>query len=178
MIHQFNLVPFRRRSSSIHPVNSVKHIVDAEGQLAAATASGIPIAVTVDALTTPFKPGDIRIGGKINGFYISVFMIGSGAGGQQGSLNWILYKEHAGQAAVAPTPSAAGTSEIRNQIIHQEKGLAGSEDGSPMIFKGVIAVPRGMRRMREGDSWFIRLLNTDATNNVNFCVQSIYKSFF
>ncbi len=179
MIHHNNLMAFgRRMGSSIRPVNSIKHIIDAEGALSAATASGVPLAVTVPTFSATFKPGDIRIGGKINGFYISVFMIGTGASGQQGSLNWILYKEHAGQAAIAPTPNNVGISEIRNQVIHQEKGLAGSEDGSPMIFKGVIAIPRGMRRMREGDTWFIRLLNTDAVNDVNFCVQSIFKSYF
>ncbi len=168
---------FRRRSLS--PVNSIKHIIDAQGALAAATASGVPISTAVPNLDpNTFNPVEVRVGGTINAFYLSVFMIGATGTGQDGSLNWLLYKEHAGQAAQAPDPSNAGTSMIRNQIIHQEKGLAGSADGTPMVFKGVIVIPKGMRRMREGDQWFVRLVNTDAANNVNFCVQSIYKSFF
>ncbi len=106
-------------------------------------------------------------------------MIGDGGAGQgSGSLDWYIWKEHAGQGAAPADPGSTGTSELRNQIIHEEKGLAGSGDGTPMAFKGVIMVPRGMRRMREGDVWNIRLKNNSATGDVNICTKAIYKSYF
>jgi len=171
------LVPRFRRGSSLSPINSVKHIIDTEGAMSGAAQASVPLATTVESLSTPFNAGEVLLGSKINAFYITFFSIGATGSGQTGSINWILWKQHAGQSAVSPNPSGAGDSEVRNQIIHQEKGLAGSADGTPMAFKGVIVVPRGMRRMRSGDIWFIRFVNTDGTNDVNFCVQSIYKSF-
>ncbi len=169
----------RRFNRSLHPVNSIKHILDSQGVLASGNQSATPIIVAVPNVdTTTFKPGDVRVGSHVNGIYLSVFMLGASGGGLSGSLNWLMYKEHEGQAAQAPDPANAGVSMIRNQIIHQEKGLAGSADGTPMVFKGVIKIPKSMRRMREGDTWFIRFVNTDAVNDANFCLQTIYKSYF
>ncbi len=105
-------------------------------------------------------------------------MLGASGGGLQASLNWYIAKLHAGQTVSDfPGADATGNSQLRNQIIHQEKGLAGSQDGTPMGFKGVIVVPRGMRRMREGDQWFISLKNQDGVNDAIFCIRSIHKSF-
>ncbi len=164
---------FRAKS----PINSIKHIIDSEGALTAGGSSFTPIATAVPNVdATTFVPGNIRVGATINGFFLSVFMIGATGTGLSGSLNWILQKIHADQTA--DNPGLTGTSEKRNQIIHEEKGLAGSADGTPMVFKGVIAVPRGMRRMREGDQWFVALRSTDATADANFCVKAIYKSYF
>ncbi len=105
-------------------------------------------------------------------------MIGASGGGLNNSLNWYISKEHTGQAGDFPQPSETGVSALRNQIFHEEKGLAGSADGTPMAFKGVIVIPRGMRRMREGDVIALHLRNLDVTNDANFCIKAIYKSYF
>ncbi len=148
-----------------------------EGVLSAGTASNVPIGDTVNVPSTSFNPVENILGSTVNGFFLSVFMIGATGSGQSGSLNWLIYKERTGQGPDAPNPAAAGDSPLRNQIIHQEKGLAGSADGTPMAFKGVVGVPRVYRRFREGDRWFIRLSNTDTVNDVNFCVRAIYNSY-
>ncbi len=170
-------MPFRRRGSSLQPINSVKHIIDSEGALSAGATSMNVIADTVNVPSDPFNPVEVKLGAKVNAFFISVFAIGATGTGQTGSINWLLWKRKAGQSA-NPNPASAGTSILRSQIIHQEKGLAGSADGTPMAFKGVIVIPRGMRRMAAEDSWELHLSNTDTTNDVNFCVRAIYKSFF
>ncbi len=165
------------RGRSLVPVNSIKHIIDSEGDLTGAR-SDTPIATAVVTASTTFNPVEVEFGRKINGFFISVFMIGATGTGLDASLNWYIAKRHAGQAiSDFPGADSTGTSQLRNQIIHQEKGLAGSADGTPMAFKGVIVVPRGMRRMREGDEWFISLKNNDGTNDATFCIRSIHKSF-
>ncbi len=170
---------FRRRSNALRPVNSVKHILDVDGTLLeVGTNVSATIAVTVPALDTTFKPGDLRIGETVNGFFLSIFVIGATGAPIGASINWYLIKVHSGQGTT-PDPSNTGISEIRNQIIHEEKGLAGSGDGTAMAFKGVIAVPKGMRRMREGDSWRVVLaLNGLASADANFCLKAIYKSYF
>ncbi len=177
MTGQVILMPFGRRSSSLQPVNSIKHIIDSEGALSGANASNTPIASAVTSLATTFNPVEVRVGSKINAFFISLFVIGATGAPLTQSINWFIWKEHEGQALSAPSPGATGISKVRNQIIHEEKGLAGSGDGTPMAFKGVIVVPRGMRRMREGDIWNIRLNSLDATVDATFCIKAIYKSF-
>ncbi len=106
-------------------------------------------------------------------------MLGATGGGLNGSLNWYIAKARSGQAPGAdfPDPGSTGVSDMRNQIFHEEKGLAGSADGTPMAFKGVVVIPRSMRRMREGDQLFVKLRSTDNMNDTNFCVKVIFKSF-
>ncbi len=160
-------------------INSIKHIIDVDGELLATGAvSQLNVAVAVPNVDpTTFVPGDVRVGAHVNGLFLSVFIIG--ASGQEigGSINWYIAKLHEGQSA--PDPNNTGVSKIRNQIFHQEKGLAGSGDGSPMAFKGVIVVPKSFRRMREGDKIVVALaLNGVATSNATFCFKAIYKSFY
>ncbi len=174
------IVPFRRRGSALRPINSIKHIIDTDGTLLEnGTNVSVTIAVTVpNTDSSTFSPGDIRLGGKINGFFISLFVLGASGAAIGASVNWYIIKHHANQG-VDPDPSNTGVSPVRNQIFHQEKGLAGSGDGTPMAFKGVIVIPKGMRTMREGESFRIVLaLNGLATSDANFCLKAIYKSFF
>ncbi len=176
-MEQIKVVPFRRGYAR-RPVNSIKHILDVEGVLSAGIGSQSVIAVAVPNVdTSTFKPGDIRTGGTINGFFLSIFSLGSSGASPTGAVNWHLIKLHDQQSS--PDPGNTGISMLRNQIIHEEKGLVASGDGTPMVFKGVIAIPKGMRRMREGDSWviFIRSAGQGATD-INFCIKAIYKSYF
>ncbi len=171
------VMPRFGRFQSTRPINRTKNILDISGAVAGGATSVQSIATAVDTPTSPFKPGDVTVGGKINGFYVSLYVIGSTGAPLSGPINWYLWKQHAGQAATQPTPGATGTSELRNQIIHEEKGLSGSGDGTPMVFKGVIAVPKGMRRMRSGDVWQIAL-NSDVADTNNFCTKVIFNAFY
>ncbi len=171
-------MPFRRSSRIGNIVQSIKHVVDAEGALTGALTSFTPISESVVTRTTPFKPSEITIGETINGFFLSIFMIGATGAGPIGSLNWYIAKLRGGQnTGDLPAPGSTGVSTLRNQIFHEEKGLSGSADGTPMAFKGVIAVPKAMRRQREGDQFVIGLRSLDATVDVQFCIKAIYKSF-
>ncbi len=138
----------------------------------------VPIAVAVETPTSPFKPGDVMIGSKIFAFFLSIFMIGDSSAAVTGDQNWMLSKLREGQSTGdLPPANSAGSNGIRRQIIHMEKGLVGSGDGTPMAFKGVIKVPRGMQTMRQGDQWIITFFNNDGTQTVSQCVRAIYKSF-
>ncbi len=163
---------FRRRSS---PINSLKHVIDSEGALTA-TKSVSVIAQQTAVRSDPFNPVQVLTGERINAFFITIFIKGSSGTTVNGSQNWYIMKQHAGQAAVVPDPGSTGTSNIRNQIFHEEKGLVGSGDGTAMAFKGVIVVPKGMRRIRDGDIFQLVLLN-NGTDAAEFCIKAIYKSF-
>ncbi len=173
------VVPFRKRNRLGTMIHSIKHVVEAEGNVVGSARSIVPLSTTVQARTDPFNPVELVLGENVNGIFLSVFAIGSTGSGQDGAINWYIAKGRSGQNTSAdfPPSQSVGVSEVRSQIFHQEKGLAGSADGTPMVFKGVIVVPKHMRRQREGDSFFFVINNTDATNGVNFCVRAIYKSF-
>ncbi len=169
----------RRTSRLGTQIHSIKHVIDSEGALTGASSSTNVFATAVVARNTVFNPAEVVVGETVNGIFLSIFMIGATGSGQDGSLNWYIAKSRSGQLPGAdfPDPGSTGISDLRNQIFHEEKGLAGSADGTAMAFKGVVVIPRSMRRMREGDQLFIKLRSTDAVNNVNFCIKSIYKSF-
>ncbi len=168
---------FRRRSQGIRPVNRIKHVVDSSGGLTS-TSSVNALADTVTVLTDPFNPVEVELGSTINGMFISIYVIGSTGAPLEGPIDWYIGKGRASQTALNqfPDPGVTGTFDIRNQIFHEEKGLSGSGDGTPMVFKGVIAIPKGMRRMRSGDSIFIKIKCTGA-DVCNFCIKAIYNSY-
>ncbi len=166
---------FRR---GLQPVNRIKHIVDNQGGLSGGIVSVIPIVVTVNQDSPVFNPAEVKLASTVNAFFVSVFVIGATGAPLNGAIDWYIYKRRGGQSnADFPDPGNTGTSNVRNQIIHEEKGLAGSGDGTAMAFKGVIVIPRGMRRMREGDEWFMKLKSTDATSDAQFCTKYIFNSF-
>ncbi len=166
----------RRRGSSLHPVNSTKHVIDTGGGLTS-SVSTVTIATAVANYADPFVANQVKFGEKINAVFFSIFVIGATGSGLTGPIDWYFSKRHSGQLLSAlPDPGETGQSMVRNQILHEEKGLSGSADGTPMAFKGVLMVPKGIRRMREGDNLEIRLKMTDPDSGI-FCVKAIYKSF-
>ncbi len=149
--------------------------MDTEGELVQATPSTIDVATTVVVPSDPFVPGEVQLGSKIFSVFITIFIIGSTGAPVGASQNWLFGKLMQGQAGL-PAPSNVGVSPIRNQVLHQEKGLVGSGDGTAMAFKGVLKVPKGMQTMREGQKLQIRIENLDAINTA-FCFRAIYKSW-
>ncbi len=128
----------------------------------------------------------VPTGATVNGFYFSFFAIAEG--GEVASevplVDWYLIKNPGGafgttfDATNLPTPGATGSHANKRHIIHTEKGLAGGGDAStagvPMIFKGVIRIPRGMRRIAQGD---LLQLCVRANFNTKVCAQAIYKHY-
>ncbi len=164
------------RSRLGNQIHSFKHVIDTSGGLTS-TKSIVSLALGVEVKTVD-SPNQVLVGETINGIYLSIFIIGSTGAPLEGPLDWYIAKARAGQNQNTsfPDPGNTGISDVRNQIIHEEKGLSGSGDGTPMVFKGVIAIPKGMRRMREGDEIIVQLKATGA-DAPNFCVKAIYKSF-
>ncbi len=163
----------RRRMS---PIRSIKHVVDASGGITS-TKANIPFVIAVDVPNVSSTPTEVAIGSTINAFYISYYTIGSTGAPLSGPIDWYVVKRRDGQSTgFFPDPGNTGSSGVRNQIIHEEKGLPGSGDGTPMVFKGVIKIPPIYRRNRQGDVWDLVQI-ASATDTPNFCVKFIYKEF-
>ncbi len=165
-----------RRGMMLRPINSFKHVIDSSGTLTMGTVSEIPIASATTNDRDPASPTQIAIGSRITSFYISVFVLGT-TGSSSSLVDWHLFKSPGSAVITAskPTPGNVGVSNLRRFVFHEEKGLAATQDGTPMVFKGVIKIPPRFRRMGDDDVWFIRLLAADA--DMSFCVKVIYKDY-
>ncbi len=170
---------FRRRISRLGTiVNSVKHIVDAQGGIVADTKTNVDLVQGVDSATT-VGTANVQIGSKVFGIFLNVQVIGTGVGGVLNQLYLIIYKNPGNNVSAADIPkgNVTGASDFKRQIFHTEMiMLSSSSDDIPQtLFKGVIKIPRTFQNMRINDKISLQLFGPGGTSN--FCVQAIYKSF-
>ncbi len=170
--HHLTMV-FRRGNRLGNIINSVKNVIDGQGNIVATTDTEQQILVAVDAFDAS-STVEVATGSKIFGVFLTIYLYNN-ADQVAGSLDW-YYGVRRGVTTFADMPSAnqTGLSPLRNQILHNEKGLAGAigTGGPPMVFKGIIRIPRQYQRLREGDIHFISFRSSQAGK---FCIKAIYK---
>ncbi len=177
---------FRNRGRNLLVVNSKKHIVETSSVVAASTNTAfLNLIAGVDTYNLADADG-VPTGSKVNGVFLSIFFYTEGGevANEVPLVDWYLIHNPGNAFAQTfdannlPTPGATGIHKNKRFIIHTEKGLSGGGDASlagvPMVFKGVVAIPRKWRRIGEDD----RLLLCVRTNfNTKVCAQTIYKHF-
>ncbi len=175
-------MPFRRGMSRIRPVNSLKHIVDANGQLTGANQS------TVDIISTVSNPADNQTNQNetssvVNAIFLKVEVVGRISSASVNNVYMGVFKNPGG-LLTSPSLDNVGTSDRRKFMIHQEMVMtqAGLTDNSlvpRVIFKGVIVIPKSYRRNGVEDK--LQLVLQQKTGEVSqtteWCMQSIYKEF-
>ncbi len=173
MVHRFRPKPPLR----------IKHVVDTSTGIVATTNSvAQPITDGVDAYTLADVNG-CPTGSTVKGFYLSFYAISEG--GEVASeiplVDWYIIYNPGGafgttfDANNLPTPGVTGSHKNKRFIIHEEKGLAGGGDASlagvPMVFKGVVGIPRKWQRVGQDDTIQFCL----RTNfNTKFCIKTVY----
>ncbi len=178
---------FRRGRRGLgNKINSTKNIVDVSGIIAASTNTKLAtLAQTVEsaALATT---NEVDKGCSIYSIFLSMYQIAEGGevANEVPLMDWYIIKDDANNmgttfdASHLPTPGATGVHENKRYIFHTEKGLTGGGDislaGLPMIFKGVIKIPRGMQTFRMGDTLKICARTNFATKH---CISCIYKYY-
>ncbi len=168
------------------PIDSVKHIVDSQTIFPAVTSTVMqPVTDGVDAYSLADVNG-VPTGSKVFSFYLSFFLISEGGevANEVPVVDWYVIHNPGDawgttfDANNLPTPGATGAHKNKRHIIHEEKGLTGGGDASlsgvPMIFKGVIRIPRGMQRVGQDDTIQICGRANFATK---FCIKTIYKHY-
>ncbi len=169
------------------PINSRKNVFDISSVIAASTNAVVanPVDTVENALLSDVN--GVTRGCKIYSIYMSLFFISEGGelAAEVPLVDWYVIKDNGSTMQTAgfvvtglPTPGTTGLHENKRFILHHEKGLAGGGDvsltGLPMIFKGVIKIPKGMQTFRSGD----RILIIARANFASkFCLQAIYKWF-
>ncbi len=166
-----------RRSNSMRPVNSVKHVVDSQLAIPGNSQQFVTLAEGVYNAVLA-APADCEVGSKVNAIFLSVQVI-STAETALNNLYFMVFKNPSGSITPIPSANIIGTSEFKKFVIHQEMVmLSDAADSIPsQMFKGVILLPRHMRRMAIGDELKIAFFSPGAGNTRDACVQCIYKEF-
>jgi len=173
------------RALSIRPVNSVKHIVDTNGAVAAALQSTTDVINTVDSPQTIINPNQVHVGSNVKAIYLRVEVIGKiGAGGVD-NIYMAVVKNPA-NFFTFPNLDNQGISTRRKYIIHQEMIMTTPQNLSDNIgfprtlFKGVIVIPNLYQRNGINDRLQVLLQHRtgEVTQTTNFCIESIYKEFY
>ncbi len=169
------MMVFRRRMNmSIRPVHSIKHIVDKQSAITANTQESQFLAITKDAPVLG-SPEEVETGSTINAIYLNVSAYAT-TEAALANVYIVVFKDPGGSIG-SITPNAAGISDEKRFVIHQEmRMLGGSTTEIPVtIFRGVIKIPRGYRRFGPNDLLVVRILAPGV--NIDYCVQCIYKEY-
>ncbi len=174
---------FRR---NLRPINSRKNVVEQSSIVPAVTNTILDnLVLGVDQADLAVTE-EVTTGSKVGAFFVSIFIISEGGelANEVPLVNWYLFHDRGSKsdglfdASGLPTPGAQGTHVNKKDVIHSEQGLAGGGElslaGVPMIFKGVIRIPRGMQRIGVNDRFRI-CIRTNFASKV--CSQVIYKWF-
>ncbi len=172
----------RRQNLRLRPVNSVKHVVDTNGGVTGGTPSTNDVILGVDSPSSA-NTNQCLIGSTVHAIYLRVEVIQKVAAGGVDNIYMIVYKNPGGDLT-GPNVDAVGASDDKKRVIHQEMLMTGTvltaASAIPKtLFKGVIALPRAIRRNGVGDKLQVIIghRNGEATQQSNFCLQCIYKEF-
>ncbi len=174
-----------RFQRGLHPVISTKNVVDLSGILAAGTDTILlSLAITSDTATLAVA-SSVERGSTINSLFLEVYFITEGGEvANEVPLADFYVLKNPGNNFIGfdttnlPTPGATGTQDNKRFVFHEEKGLVGGGDASlsgvPMVFKGVLRIPKVYRKMNANDRIILCARANFATK---FCIKCIYKWF-
>ncbi len=166
-----------RRSRGLRPVNRIKHVIDAKGTVAAATAFSQILILATD---TPVLANTTQCetGSTVNGIYLRI-EVASNDDEVVGAIPqaYLTVTKNPGGNIVVPTADAVGADDNKRFVIHQEMMMIeNSKGGNPRtLFNGVIAIPKGYRRNAPNDQLIVKVLSPQL--DIAVCLQCHYKEF-
>ncbi len=169
----------RRFRSALHPVQRIKHIIDAEGNVDGTTLATVPIVVASD---TPVigSPTTVITGSSVHGIYLHVEVSHTSGVGRP-NVYMIIFKNPGGNLANASfIPDNMGINDNKRYVIHQEMVLMSGDAGNGLprpLFNGVIVIPKGLSRFGPGDTLNMNIITGTPAVNADWCIQSHYKEF-
>ncbi len=173
-------MPFRRRSSQMRPIHSIKHIVDLQNTIPGNATQTFTLVKSVDAPVVS-SADEVETGSRVNSFYLNVQTVANTTGAGIKNLYFMIYKNPGANIPLAniPSPNQVGQSDFKTKVFHQEmRMLSDAGDSIPVnMFTGVIRIPKFMRRMGINDEISIAFFTPDAGNSYDSCVQCIYKEY-
>ncbi len=168
---------FRRRfrGNSLRPVNRIKHVVDAQFATPLNTAVNTFLINTVDTPALA-NTDQVETGSTVNGIFLVIEAVNTGVTGVLANAYIMVYKNPGGNL-VFPNPTAVGADDNKKFVIHQEMVMLQMQDNSNprTLFKGVIVIPKHLRRNGPNDQLIVRAFAPGV--ETNWCMQAHYKEF-
>ncbi len=173
LTHQETMPRFRSRSN-LRPIHRIKHVVDNQQSFALGTAVNVTLIDTKDAPVLT-SPDEVETGSSVNGIYLKVEAYATSSAALA-NFYMIVYKNPGGNIA-AIAPNTVGINDNKRYVIHQEMIMFQKQTNSNprTVFNGVIAIPKGYRRMGPNDQLLLRMLAPGVNGDV--CAQCHYKEF-
>ncbi len=174
---------YSRQANRLRPVNSIKHVVDAETTVIGATVSTIPL-IDTDDLPTLANVSEVLTGSTVGSIYLKVEVQSAATGFQGVPRIYFAVQKSPGNNIAATNPSSVGDSDVKKYVIHQEMTMVGeitstTQPPSRTMFQGVIMIPRGYRRNGPDDRLQLNFAHNsgEGTGTTRVCVQCIYKEY-
>ncbi len=169
----------RRFRSSLHPVQRIKHVIDANGSVDDTPVVTVPL---IDASDTPTLAAvtEVITGSKVHGIYLHVEVSHTSGVGRPQIYMCVYKNPGTAYAGTSFDPKAIGGNELKRFVIHQEMLMMSGDAGNGLprpLFNGVIVIPKGMQRFGPDDRLAINLITGTAGVNADWCLQAHYKEF-
>ncbi len=164
-----------RSSMALRPVHRIKHVIDSQFAQALGSQLLVNLAIASDTPDLATRE-EVETGSKINGIFLTVEVVNTGITGILANAYMFVWKNPGGNLT-APTANVVGASDNKRFVIHQEMVMLNMTDnGNPRtLFKGVIVMPRGYRRMGPNDRIDVAVFSPGV--ELTGCIQAHYKEF-
>ncbi len=118
---------------------------------------------------------EVETGSTVNGFFAVVEVVGTSSAALTNF--YVIFWKNPGGNLANIVPNTVGSNDNKRFVIHQEMVMLQQQTNSNprTVFKGVIKIPRGYRRMGPNDVINISLLSPGITTN--FCYEIHFKEF-
>ena len=166
--------------TALRPVKSYKHVVDTNGVVTDVVSVSSLILAKDNPLIS--EVNSVQTASTVHGIFLNVQISLDIPTGGVARFYFIVFKNPGGNLII-PNPAGTGSSNNKKHIIHQEMIMLNNSpptDASIFprtFFKGVLKIPRSMKRFGIGDNLQLALITPDVTGQANFCLQCIYKEF-
>ncbi len=168
-----------RYRTALRPINRIKHVVDAEGNVTGTTNSVIDLISAVDSPDRG-SPTEVETGSKVNGIYLKVEALHASGAGTPNLYLSVFKNPAASQVVTTLDITQMGIQATKKYSIHQEMIMGSGDAGNGLprvVFNGVIKIPKGYIRNGPNDKLQLILRVGTSAVNFNFCMQCHYKEF-
>ncbi len=168
---------FRRRGSGKRPIHSIKHVIDSQLGIIAATQQLVTIVKAKDAPSLG-NTNEVETGSRVNAFFLNC-QIAASSTAALANIYFYLFKNQGNNipSSEFPDGNVVGANNMKNLVFHQEMLMTEKNTTAVArtMFRGVIMIPKHMRRMGVNDEIIIAIFAPGV--NFDFCLQSIYKEY-
>ncbi len=167
---------FRRQMSNyLHPVNTVKHVVDFQGGVVAAAKTTVILIQGVEQPTLAGTAG-VNPGAHVRSIFLNIQVAATGTAALA-NIYMMVYR-NVSNAVIAgniPNANVVGSSDMKKSVFHQEMTMTEKNTTaiSRTLFKGVLKIPKHMARIGFDDTINVQLFAPGI--NFDVCIQCIYK---